>query len=197
MVYLTPEPDQLAAQAKLVVEAARWFHGRPNDLAVALGQEPGPVVLLPDWLANLVLDLGRAGLADEAIQVADALSLIDPAQQPDYFGQVTLGLAEAGQWDEALARIDDGIARWPASLELRTLTGEALAAMCDFDGAEVHFEEALERAEDLDDVDSADLIRDRMVEAMMRAHPPSRSKTTGPRRQPRRKPSRSERRKRQ
>ena len=61
-IYVIPAPDELAGRAAAVVEAAGWFGGRPDDFAVALGQEPELAGQWPGWLANLILDLGAAGL---------------------------------------------------------------------------------------------------------------------------------------
>jgi hypothetical protein len=77
-MYIVLEPAELLIRAELVVEAASWFPGRPDQLAIALGQEPEPAGQLPDWLVNLVLDLGRAGLGAEAVMVGDALVRLIP-----------------------------------------------------------------------------------------------------------------------
>jgi hypothetical protein len=77
-MYVIPEPDELAERAKLVIDAASWFPGQPDVLAVALGQEPDVADQLPDWLVSLVLDLGRAGLGPEAADVGRALAQVDP-----------------------------------------------------------------------------------------------------------------------
>ncbi len=39
-LYVIPGPDELAERAAAVVEAAEWFRGRPDEFALALGQEP-------------------------------------------------------------------------------------------------------------------------------------------------------------
>lgn len=80
-IYLIPAPDELAERADAVVEAAGWFHGRSDDFAVALGQEPELTGEWPDWLVNLILDLGAAGLGSAAERVGDALGQVDPANR--------------------------------------------------------------------------------------------------------------------
>jgi hypothetical protein len=51
------EPEELAALVRDLVEAAGWFAGRPEDLALALGAEED-MPWLPEWIENLVVDLG-------------------------------------------------------------------------------------------------------------------------------------------
>ena len=80
-IYVIPAPDELAARATAIIDAARWFRGRPDDFAAALGQEPELAGQWPDWLANLILDLGAAGLGSSARQVGDALGRVDPRNQ--------------------------------------------------------------------------------------------------------------------
>jgi hypothetical protein len=77
------EPEELAAEAHAVVETAQWFPGRPEALAVALGAEED-MPWLPEWLGNLVLDLGYAGLAAEAAAVGEALGRVDPVNESVY-----------------------------------------------------------------------------------------------------------------
>jgi hypothetical protein len=45
-MYVIPEPEELAVRARLVIEAASWFPGRPRDLAIAWGEEPESAGLL-------------------------------------------------------------------------------------------------------------------------------------------------------
>ena len=82
-MYELREPNELAAMTQDLVEAARWFTGRDEDLAIALGAEED-MPWLPEWMENLVLDLGRARLASEAIEAADALIRIDPDNESTF-----------------------------------------------------------------------------------------------------------------
>ncbi|HSZ31514.1 MAG TPA: hypothetical protein VK784_17365 [Pseudonocardiaceae bacterium] len=153
-MYVVPEPGELLIRAELVVEAARWFPGRPDQLAIALGQEPEPAGQLPDWLVNLVLDLGRAGLGAEAVMVGDALARVDPDSWACYDGDVMVALAEAGLAEEARARIEASLTRWPDDFWIRVHAGDALAALGDLDEAEAHFYTALSMAEQADDFEA-------------------------------------------
>ena len=140
--YEAPERDELAERARLVVEAASWFPGRPADLAVALGAEPGLVGFLPDWLESMVLDLGRAGLGDEALMVGEALARVDPDRAASLDADVAVALAEAGLAERARARVEFNLARWPDDFWVRLHAGDALAVLGDIDAATVHFEVA-------------------------------------------------------
>src|SRR6266498_5209141 len=110
---LVSEPEELAARARLVVEAASWFPGRRDDFAVALGVETELAGLLPDWLVGLVGDLGRAGLGTEAAMVGDALARVNPDLQALLDGDIAVALAEAGLAEQARARIESNLTRWP------------------------------------------------------------------------------------
>jgi tetratricopeptide (TPR) repeat protein len=150
-MYVVPDPEELAMRARLVIEAASWFPGRGRDLTIALGGEPELAGQFPDWLASLVLDLGRAGLGSEAAAVGSALAQVDPGGQAFFDGDIAVALAESGFADEARTRIAANLARWPDDLWIRVHAGDALAALGDREGAEAHFGAALEMAEQAND----------------------------------------------
>jgi len=150
-MYVTPEPEELAMRARLAIEATSWFSGRAKDLAIALGEDPESADLLPEWLMNLVLDLGRAGLGTEAVMMAEALGRVDPEQRATFDADVAVALAEAGLAEEARAQIDANLARWPDDFWTRVHAGDALAALGDREGAEGHFSAAVEMADEADD----------------------------------------------
>ncbi len=193
-MYVVPEPDVLAERAEAVVEAAGWFPGRPRDLALALGEEPELAGPLPEWLANLVLDLGRAGLGVEAVAVGDALARVDPEREAFFEADVAVALAEAGLAEQARARVAAMLARWPDDFWCRVHAGDALAALDDQDGAEAHFAAAVQMADDADDFAARSDAMERILElrgqGMAAGEPRPRG---GQRRQPRRKPPRSRR----
>jgi hypothetical protein len=192
-MYVMPEPGELAVRAQLVVDAAGWFPGRARELAIALGEEPELAGLLPDWLVTLVLDLGRAGLGAEAAMVGDALAQVDPDRRALYDGDTAVALAQAGLAEQARAKIEANLARWPDDVWIRVHAGDALAALGDAAGAEGHFAAALEMAEAADDFEARSdaLMRLRQVGHDER---PDVRQPTGQRRQPKRKRSRSRRR---
>jgi tetratricopeptide (TPR) repeat protein len=190
-MYLVPERGVLAARAEHVVEAAGWFPGRPDELAIALGQEPDLAGQLPDWLVNLVADLGRAGLGAEAVRVGDALARVDPDSRAFYDGDVAVALAEAGLAEQARARIEANLTRWPDDLWIRIHAGDALLALGDLDGAKTHFQTAVGIAEDADDVDGRYDAARRLRQIGRRTSQGDQPR--GQRRQPKRKRSKSQR----
>jgi hypothetical protein len=141
-MFVVPEPAELAERARAVVEAAGWFEGRARDLGIALGEDPEYGPDIPDWLLNLVLDLGRAGLADEAASVAEALGRIGPELQPVSDSDLGVALAEAGRSDDARAQIAANLAAWPEDFWVRIHAGDALEVLGDPGGARAHFEAA-------------------------------------------------------
>lgn len=172
-MYVVPEPAELADRARLVIEAAGWFPGRASDFAVALGEEPDLAGLLPDWLVNLVADLGRAGLGTEAVAVGDALATVDPGLRSMLDGDVAVALAEAGLVDQALAKIEENVTRWPDDFWIRVHAGDALLALGDPGGAATHFRAAADLAEQTDDFEArSDAIeRLRRLERLNRPEP--------------------------
>lgn len=153
-MYVQPERDELAERARLVVEAARWFPGNARDLGIALGEDPDLAPGFPDWLANLVADLGRAGLPDDAIAVGNALARVDPGAVSVIESDVAEALAHAGRADEARARTELSLTRWPDDLTVRMRAGECLAILGDLDGATAQFEAALDLADAVGDFEA-------------------------------------------
>jgi hypothetical protein len=167
-----PDRGELARRAHLVVEAAGWFSGRPDDLAAALGVEPELGSWFPEWLENLVLDLGHAGLGEHAGRVGDALGQVDPAQQAFYAADVAVALAESGLAEAARDKVAANLARWPAVFSVRLHAGDALAALGDVDGARAHFEAAYEMADANRDIEDRALAAERLGRAR-RTPPPA------------------------
>jgi len=155
-------PDQLAVVVRDLVEAAGWFPDRGEDLAVALGADED-MPWLPEWMENLVLDLGRAGLAAEAAEAAEALIRIDPDNESTYAADLGCALAEAGDAPAEWERIEANLARWPDEPWVRVHAGDALQELGDADGAEAHFLVALEMAEQADDFDLRSDVFDRLA----------------------------------
>jgi hypothetical protein len=185
-MYVSPEPEELAQRARLVVEAASWFRGRPDDFAVALGVEPDMSGLFPDWLINLVLDLGRANLGAEAAMVGEALAQVDPDRRESLSADVAVALAEAGLDEQARARIELNLARWPDDFWIRLHAGDALAALGDLDGAAVHFDVAVRMAEEIDDFEARSDAVERLMQLSRHGPHGQRRPSTNRRRQAKR-----------
>jgi len=190
-MYVIPEADELAERAELVIQATGWFPARPDELAIALGQDPDLAGLLPDWLANLVLDLGRAGLGTEAVRVGDALTQVDPGSRDVFDADVAIALAEAGLAEQARERVAANLTRWPDDFWVRVHAGDALAALGDLDGAGAHFEAALNMADESDDFEARADAVDRLTQVTRRKTGNEHDRPKEERRQPRRKLSRT------
>lgn len=188
--YEVPDAEELRERADAVAAAAAWFRGRPDDFAMALGKEPDMAPLWPDWLMNLVLDLGRAGLGAEAKRVGDALGEVDLDRQAYFHSDACVALAEAGLADGARDRIAAALARWPDELWVRVHAGDALAALRDRAGAEEHFRVAMEMADAIDDFEAAAEVADRIISL---TQPERRARSAGQRRQTKRKLSKAQR----
>jgi len=172
-------PDELAAMVPDLVDAAGWFGGRAEDLAVALGADED-MPWLPEWMENLVLDLGRAGLAAEASEAADALIRIDPDNESTYAADLGCALAEAGDDRAARAQIEANLARWPERPWVRVHAGDALQELGDDDGAEAHFLAALEIAEEADDFELRSDVFDRLAQLGRPPAPTTTVRLVGP-----------------
>jgi hypothetical protein len=195
---VVPEPEELAERARLVVEAASWFPGRRDDFAVALGEEPALAGQLPDWLINLVADLGRAGLPAEAETVSEALARVDPDLQSLLDGDIAVALAEAGLAEQARARVEANLTRWPDDFWIRMHAGDALAVLGDRDAAAAQFEAALNIAEKSDDFEARSDAVERLSQLgeyspTQRRRPPKKPKNQQRRQTKRHNPSRHKR----
>jgi hypothetical protein len=111
----TSEPGELADRASLLVEAAGYYRGRVYEFAAALGNENS---VLPDWLTNFVPALGAAGFGAQAVEVADALSTVNPAKEAFYAGRAMVALTKAGLADDARIKTADALDA-PAPVVLR------------------------------------------------------------------------------
>ena len=79
------------------LKAASWFEGRAGDLGVALGEDPEYAPGIPDWLLNLILELGPGGpRSAEAKLVAEALGRVAPELQAVIDADLAIALAQAG-----------------------------------------------------------------------------------------------------
>lgn len=115
----------------------------------------------------------------------------DPDDRAVYDADVGVALAEAGLAEQARARVEANLRRWPDDFGIRVHAGDALLALGDLDGAKAHFQTAVGIAEDADD-------REERYEAVRRLRKISRrtsyeDHSEGQRRQPRRKRSKSQR----
>jgi uncharacterized protein YchJ len=161
-MFELPEPEELAAEAHAVVEAAGWFPGRLEDFAMALGAEDD-APWLPEWLRNLVLDLGHVGLGREAVAVGEALRGVDPASESEYAADMAVALATAGDTAGARARVETNLRQWPDDLWVRVHAGDALQIMGDAKEAEAQFLAALDMADETGNFEARSDIVERLA----------------------------------
>ena len=198
-----PAPGELARRAQHVVEATGWFAGRPHEFVQALrGGDPLLEDSLPEWLINLVPDLGRAGLGDQAVAVGEGLARLDPAQATMFHADVAVALAQAGQAEQARARVEANLRRWPDDFWITVHAGDTLEALGDRDGARAHFTAAVALADAADDFEARSDAFERLSNLDRPDHPDDAGGADQPgerrsqRRQPSRKPSRAKRKRR-
>lgn len=181
--------EELAICAGHIVDAASWFPGRPEDLAMAFGEEE-LLAGLPDGLATLISDLGRAGFGAEAVEVADALERVDPDNRAQFAGDITVALAKAGLDQQARARIEASVSRWPDDFRIRVLAADALRVLGDLDATKTQLDTALSIARQADDRDGQ---RDLTRRLKLIRGGKARDERGGQRPQPQRKPSKAQR----
>src|SRR4029079_17863095 len=97
----------------------------------------------PHWLINLVASLSHARLGAEAEMVGEALGRVAPDLRSFLDGDVAVALATSGMAEEARARIEANLLRWPDDFWIRLHAGDAMAALGEHDEATAHFEAAL------------------------------------------------------
>jgi tetratricopeptide (TPR) repeat protein len=175
-------------RARLLAEAAAGFAGRPDDFGSALAENQDQAGSFPGWPVTLIRKLGRAGQGAEAVMLAEALAVVDPARHGLLAGEAALALAESGDGDEARAKVAENVERWPDEVRARILAGDALALLGDDEAALAQFRVALPLAEQAKD-DKA--IGDLSIRIIRLTRPAAGE--TGQRRQPRSHPARSQR----
>ena len=175
-------------RARLLAEATAGFAGRPDDFGSALAENQDQAGRFPGWPVALIRDLGRAGQGTEAVMLSEALAVVDPARLALFTGEAALALAEAGDADEARAKVAGNLERWPDDVRARVLAGDALAVLGDTESALAHFQVALPLAEQAKDYK---LIRELSTRILRLTRPAAGE--TGQRRQPRSRSARSRR----
>jgi hypothetical protein len=184
---LAAETD-LVRRARLLAEAAAGFAGRPDDFRRALAESQDQAERFPAWPVTLIRDLGRAGQGTEAVTLSEALAVVDPARHGRFAGEAAVALAEAGLADDARAKIDGNVARWPDDIGIRMLAGDALTILGDAEAALACFQVALPLAQQAKDHKAA---RDLSARIFRLTRPAG---ELVQRRQSRAKPTRSQRR---
>ena len=113
------------------------FEAALSALEIALKQQPAS---RPLRLERARL-LAQCGLADQSLHELEALAL-EAVDSPELLAQLALALQYAGRDDEAQARLEQGLARWPAHAALH----EHLARLRFARDRDEHFTQRLEQA---------------------------------------------------
>jgi tetratricopeptide (TPR) repeat protein len=100
---------------------------------------------LEDWLAHQHFDLAKAGLVDEAAEVARRAARL--SNESMYLGDRAVILAEAGRRDEALAQVEENLRRFPDDVWTKIFAGDAHSALDDDQRAEALWRQALDEAD--------------------------------------------------
>ncbi len=87
-----------------------------------------------------------------------------PTERATYEADVGVALADAGLAQEARQRVAANLDRWPADFWVRMHAGDALVLLDDRDGAELHFHEALDLADEADDFEGRADAVERLAE---------------------------------
>jgi tetratricopeptide (TPR) repeat protein len=90
--------------------------------------------------------LAWRGLVDEAVRVGDALAELDQDNPAMFANDVAAILAKAGRGDEALARVEQNLRRFPEDLWTQIHAGDVHLALSDRERAEEAFRDALTMA---------------------------------------------------
>ena len=93
----------------------RWTEAR-SAIEIALQQRPGTTEIR----GERALLLGEMGLADESLAELAVLSRENP-DSPQWLGHWCRALQFAGRWNEAEARVEEALRRWPLDLPLHAL----------------------------------------------------------------------------
>jgi len=137
-----PSAVDLRAQAELALELARRLDGTPD----VLGELIHHGMLSDIWLVELPMALAWGGLVDQAVTVGDALARLDAENEAMFANDVAVILAEAGRADEALARVERNLRRFPDDLWTQVHAGDVHLALSDRARAELAFRDALAMA---------------------------------------------------
>jgi tetratricopeptide (TPR) repeat protein len=137
-----PSESELREDAELALELAARLAGRPEEFAELMITDG----ISDTWLIELPWALARRGLVDDAVKVGDALAGLDQDNRAMFANDVAAILAEKGRGDEALARVEQNLRRFPEDLWTQIHAGDVHLALSDLERAEQAFRDALAMA---------------------------------------------------
>jgi hypothetical protein len=155
----TPRSEaQLRADAELALELTARLTGKPDVFAeLMIGDTLSDV-----WLIELPMALASRGLVDQAVRVGDALAELDPDNQAMFANDVAVILAEAGRGQQALARVEQNLRRFPDDVWTQIHAGDVHLALSDHARAEQAFRDALTKARSQGDASGIADANDRL-----------------------------------
>jgi tetratricopeptide (TPR) repeat protein len=131
------EPAELVADAELALAIAARCDAEQLEELLASDLMP------PEWLLELPTALGRAGLIDEAVAVADAFAALDDLAAGSFARDAARVLAEAGRREEALVRVEEETRSFPDDPWAYITAGDVHRELGDADAAEDAFRTAV------------------------------------------------------
>ena len=129
----------LRSDAELALELAARLADRPEAFAELMVAD----VLSDVWLIELPMALASGGLLDQAVAVGDALAELDQENSAMFESDVAMILAEAGRRQQALARVEQNLHRFPDDVWTHIHAGDVHLALTDQASAERAFRDAL------------------------------------------------------
>lgn len=153
---------ELAADAELALTLAARLRGRPEQFEELA--ESGH--LPPDWMLELPLALASGGLVEEAVAAGDAFAELHPANADMFAADVALILAQAGRGAEALARVEEHVARFPGGAWTHIRAAAVHAELDDPQRAEASLQSALVLARSRGDADDVATVWSRLGELL-------------------------------
>ena len=136
--------EQVRDDAELVLALAAHLRERPERFGDWLEEDDQWVI--DDWLLNIPLALGQAGLIELLDEVGEALTQLSPRNAAMYASDAAVVFAEAGEADKALARVEANVRAWPDDLWVRILCGDVYARLSDPVRAEEQYRHAVDMA---------------------------------------------------
>jgi len=100
-------------------------------------------VLSDEWLIELPMALAAGGLVDQAVAVGDALAELDQDNSAMFASDVAVILAESGRRQQALARVEQNLSRFPDDVWTHIHAGDVHLALTDHASAERAFRDAI------------------------------------------------------
>jgi FAD/FMN-containing dehydrogenase len=135
-----PRPEaELHFDAELALELAKRLTGEPETFAELMVAD----VLSDVWLIELPMALAAGGLLDQAVAVGDALAELDQDNSAMFASDVAVILAEAGRRQQALARVERNLSRFPDDVWTHIHAGDVQLALSDEASAERAFRDAI------------------------------------------------------